>query len=126
MARTVPQEADPKVDAWMEAAPAAHRDLLVAARALIGAALPDAREAIKWGYPTWVGNGNIVALVPYADHVNLQFHQGAHLADPAGLLEGTGKGLRHVKVRHARDLKGPRLAAILRSALRRDREGAEA
>jgi Domain of unknown function (DU1801) len=38
-------------------------------------------------------------LAPHRDRVNLGFYQGARLTDPAGLLEGTGKALRHVKVR---------------------------
>ncbi len=34
------------------------------------------------------------------DRVNLGFHQGAHMRDPYGLLEGTGKQMRHIKIRH--------------------------
>ncbi len=37
-------------------------------------------------------------LMPQTDYVNLGFYHGASLKDPEGLLEGTGKGLRHVKV----------------------------
>jgi hypothetical protein len=37
-------------------------------------------------------------LMPQTDYVNLGFYHGASLKDPEALLEGTGKGLRHVKV----------------------------
>jgi hypothetical protein len=37
-------------------------------------------------------------LMPQTDYVNLGFYHGASLKDPEGLLEGMGKGLRHVKV----------------------------
>jgi hypothetical protein len=37
-------------------------------------------------------------LMPQTNYVNLGFFHGASLKDPEGLLEGTGKGLRHVKV----------------------------
>lgn len=50
------------------------------------------------------------------NHVNLGFNQGAHLPDPAGLLEGTGAHLRHVKVRTATDLERPDIRDLLRAA----------
>jgi hypothetical protein len=37
-------------------------------------------------------------LMPQTNYVNLGFYHGANLKDPEALLEGTGKGLRHVKV----------------------------
>ena len=117
-------EPDPRVDAWLREQPKDLRDLCKAARETIGLALPGAREAIKWGFPTWVGKGNVVAIAPYTERVNLQFYRGASLPDPSGLLEGTGKELRHVKVHHAKDLKTPVVKALLRAAWRTDQEGA--
>ncbi len=38
-------------------------------------------------------------IMPMRGYINLGFYQGAVLADPERLLEGTGKGLRHVKIR---------------------------
>ncbi len=38
-------------------------------------------------------------ILPHGAWVNLGFFQGAGLADPEGLLTGTGARLRHVKVR---------------------------
>ena len=45
----------------------------------------------------------------FKDHVNVGFFQGAALDDPAGLLEGTGKRMRHVKLKPGRE---PDLAAL--------------
>jgi hypothetical protein len=117
-------EPDPRVDAWLRGQPKGSRDLCGAARTAIGAALPGARETIKWGYPTWVGQGNIVAVAPHSEHVNLQFYRGANLPDPAGVLEGTGKVLRHVKLRFVKELKTPAVKGLLRAAWRLDQEGA--
>jgi hypothetical protein len=50
-------------------------------------------------------------------HVNLGFYHGASLPDPAKLLEGTGKELRHVKLRSVSDSKSPAIAALLREAI---------
>ncbi|HET6958631.1 MAG TPA: DUF1801 domain-containing protein [Vicinamibacterales bacterium] len=42
---------------------------------------------------------NICLLVIYREHVNLMFPRGVDLKDPKGLLEGSGKAMRHVKLR---------------------------
>ena len=120
-----PVEPDPRVEAWLADQPKTLRPILEGARDLLDNGLPGARQAIKWGYPTWVGNGNIAAILDYDSHVNLQFFQGARLADPQGLLQGTGKGMRHVRIEHAKDLKTPGTKAIVRSAWRLDQEGGD-
>jgi len=57
-------------------------------------------------------------------HVNLGFYHGAALPDPAGLLEGTGKSLRHVKVRDAAVAHRPAVRALLRAAIAERRQSA--
>jgi hypothetical protein len=58
-------------------------------------------------------------------YVNLGFYHGASLPDPAHLLEGTGKKLRHIKVRTVAEVKQPAVAALLRKAIA-DRQAAKA
>ena len=43
--------------------------------------------------------GLLFAIIAHKSHVNLQLADGALLPDPAGLIEGTGKRIRHVKIR---------------------------
>jgi hypothetical protein len=43
----------------------------------------------------------LFALIPHAGWVNLQLADGALLPNPDGLIEGTGKRIRHIKVRTA-------------------------
>ncbi len=50
-------------------------------------------------------------------HVNLGFYHGASLRDPSALLEGTGKELRHVKLRDVVSTRQPAIAALLREAI---------
>jgi hypothetical protein len=50
--------------------------------------------------------------------VNLAFSRGTDLADPQGLLEGTGKRIRHVKVRAGPDARTAAVRAIVRQAAR--------
>ena len=49
-------------------------------------------------------------------HVDVGFFHGAELADPAGLLEGTGKYMRHVKVRPDGEINAVALARLIESA----------
>ena len=57
-------------------------------------------------------------------HVNLGFYHGASLADPEGLLEGTGKELRHVKLRDVAAAKSDAVASLLREAIRERKRAA--
>ena len=60
-------------------------------------------------------------ILPYKRWVNLGFYQGAELADPEGLLEGTGAKMRHVKVRSVDDARRPGIRGLVEGALERRR-----
>lgn len=57
--------------------------------------------AHQYGYNGW----GMAALTPYAKWVSLAFLRGTALADPDGLLEGTGATVRHIKFRSTEQLK---------------------
>lgn len=59
----------------------------------------------------------LFALIPHAGWVNLQLADGALLPDPDGLIEGTGKRIRHIKVRSAEAPSSPRVRASVRDEL---------
>ena len=63
-------------------------------------------------------------IMPMRGYINLGFHQGAVLADPKRLLEGTGEGLRHVKVRSLAEAERTSVRALVAAALARRRSGA--
>jgi hypothetical protein len=56
-------------------------------------------------------------LGAHKSHVNLGFYHGASLKDPAGLLEGTGKKLRHVKLRGMAEARNPAIESLLIQAI---------
>ena len=56
-------------------------------------------------------------IMPFKNWVNLGFYQGADLADPADIMEGTGKKLRHVKVRSVEDAGRPEIRTLIKEAL---------
>lgn len=109
-----------RVEAFFADQPRPRRVLLEAARGLLDEGLPGATCSLKWSYPTWSGKGNVAALVPYPEHVNLAFFQGARLPDPTRLLTGTGVGMRHVRLDSVAVLKDPAVKALVRNAWRLD------
>ncbi len=58
-------------------------------------------------------------ILPYKRWVNLGFYQGVELADPEGLLEGTGAKMRHVKVRSVDEARQAAVRALVEGALER-------
>ena len=52
-------------------------------------------------------------IAPQSKHINLGFMYGAELDDPDGLLEGTGKLLRHIKIRSVDDLRVPAVRGLI-------------
>ena len=85
-------------------------------RKVIRKAAPEMHESVKWGNPTYATKGkNTACIMVYKDHVNLGFFQGAKMKSKR--LEGTGKGLRHVKVRKLGDIDEKEFSRLLREAV---------
>ncbi len=109
------------------------REIFVALQALVREVMPDANEqldlpdrlvAFGFGPPGSVRmSGLAVALIPHTAHVNVQLADGAVLADPAGMVEGTGKRIRHVKCRSIADVARPPLRTLLEEQARLRRPG---
>jgi hypothetical protein len=78
---------------------------------------PGLSEAVKWGNGCWIGKDGPVAYV-YSDteYVQLGFFRGSSLRDPAGLLEGSGRYVRHIKVRSPSAIDRRAFAPLLREA----------
>lgn len=86
-------------------------------RALVKKALPKVKEGINpWHVPIFESNGPICYYMAGKNHITLGFIRGTSLPDPEGLLEGTGKNLRHVKIKSVDDLKQKGLRELLKSA----------
>ena len=77
----------------------------------------DVRELLHDGHPTaCVGDAAFGYVNAFTAHVNVGFFLGAYLVDPAGLLEGTGKNMRHVKLRPGAGFDEDALAALIHAA----------
>ncbi|MFY9716784.1 MAG: DUF1801 domain-containing protein [Thermoplasmata archaeon] len=80
----------------------------------------DLRLERHWGTPWYVGTDLVCAVQEFSRHVGIEFWRGSALADPKGLLEGTGKNLRHVKLTTLSAASAPAFRTLLRSAIRLD------
>ena len=77
----------------------------------------DVREVLHDGHPTaCVDDAGFGYVNAFKDHVNVGFFRGAEIPDPAGLLEGTGRFMRHVKLAPGRDFNAAVLAGLIETA----------
>lgn len=94
------------------------RQIVLELRGSVHEAIPDVKEVIKWGTLILERNGIVGGVMVHKDKVNLQLWRGAELQDKDRLLEGTGKGMRHLTFLKKDDItKGP-LKALLKEASR--------
>lgn len=77
----------------------------------------DVRELIHDGRPTMcAGDAAFAYVETYRAHVGVGFFRGAELPDPARLLEGAGKSMRHVKLKPGKAIDETALANLIRAA----------
>ena len=107
------------------------REVVLALRSLVREVMPDATEQIDlpdrlvafgFGPPGGTRLRDFaVGLIPHRAHVNVQLADGALLDDPTGIVEGTGKRIRHVKVRSAEAAASPAVRDLVRAQVDRRR-----
>ncbi|MBY0274914.1 DUF1801 domain-containing protein [Candidatus Binatia bacterium] len=77
----------------------------------------DVRELLHDGHPTaCIDDAGFGYVNAFTAHVNVGFFRGADLPDPHGMLEGTGKFMRHVKLRPGASVDADGLAALIACA----------
>ena len=99
------------------------RDLALKLRALVLEVIPNALEhvdapdkIIGYGFSLQMAD-TICVIAPYPSQVFLMFGKGTELPDPLGLLKGTEKHVRHVKIKDASDIEAPALRTLLEAAV---------
>lgn len=110
---------DPAIDEWLSGEP---WELFALARdwfAVFRNCGMDVDELIHDGCPVACVKGLAFGYVNvFRKHVNVGFFNGAELADPKGLLEGSGKRMRHVKLFPGETVDGRALKALIKAAYR--------
>jgi hypothetical protein len=119
-------DADPRVDAYIDALPTWQADILREVRALVHAADPEVSETIKRTVqPYFVLEGNICAFLAAKDHVNVFLYDGAIVPDPEGIITGghDNKTARTVGFRRQDTVNAPALTQMFRQIIANNRAG---
>lgn len=110
---------EPAIDAWLDTQPIRLGSMARRWFTQMRQCGPDVRELMHDGCPTvCVEDAPFAYVNAFTAHVNVGFFHGPSLPDPAGLLEGTGKYMRHVKVRPGLPLDREALEALITAAYR--------
>jgi hypothetical protein len=114
---------DPAIDAWMRE----HEGELgaIARRwfEVMRGCGDDVRELLHDGHPTaCVGDAAFAYVNAFSAHVNVGFFRGSTLSDPGGVLVGTGKFMRHVKLGPDRHVDAEVLHRLIETAYKDLRE----
>ena len=90
-----------------------------ALRDFVKKTVPGTKETVNsWGVPTFEAPDPFCFYMAGKNHVTFGFHFGTSLNDPENLLEGTGKNIRHVKLRTLADLEQKSLRELVLAAAR--------
>jgi hypothetical protein len=107
---------DPAVERWFTSSRSELRLLAHLWFAEMRSCGPDVVELLHDGHPTaCVEDAAFGYVNAFSAHVNVGFFHGATLNDPAGLLEGTGRFMRHVKVRPGAPMDEAALRGLIRA-----------
>jgi hypothetical protein len=108
---------DPAVDAWFTDITDPFRLIVHPWFERMRACGPDVCELIHDGCPTaCVGDAAFAYVGAFKAHASIGFFHGAALPDPHGLLEGSGKRMRHMKLRPGMELDEEKLAELIAAA----------
>jgi hypothetical protein len=108
---------DPSIEIWMREHTGALGVIAQDWFQVMRACGDDVRELLHDGHPTaCVADAAFGYVNAFKAHVNVGFFRGAEIADPEGLLEGTGKFMRHVKLRPECKVNSAALMKLIETA----------
>lgn len=118
------KDGEKTIAAYLKSLGKPQREIAEALHTLIVKTLPKAEVRIKWGYPWYELNGeNVAYLAGVAKRMNFGFPNGAQIESE--LLEGTGKGMRHIKIASVDEIQPRKFAALLKAAAKLTESSAE-
>jgi len=111
------EKRDPTIEAWLKGPPHERGDLVRPWFAKMRACGEDVRELMHDGFPTvCVDDAPFAYVSIFKAHANVGFYYGAELSDPARLLEGNGKRMRHVKLKPGQAVDPAALGGLIDAA----------
>ena len=114
---------DTEVQAFLESYPPDVCDLVWKLRALVFEVIPNVQELVDAsdqmiGYGLSTNWADIMCVIaPYSSNVILMFGKGSELRDPEGMLKGTEKHVRYIKIVEASDIQAPDVRTLIETAV---------
>jgi hypothetical protein len=106
------------IDAWFDTFIPLQRQLAQDMKRAVMSAEPSLTLSIKWGNLIFSHMGiHIGAIVMYKEHAHLQVFNGAQVASQFSALEGTGRGLRHIKFKCKQAVNADLIKSVIRASL---------
>ena len=113
--------ASKEVSEYINNLPDDKKEIVKALREIILPVDPSLNESLKWKQPVYSKKGDICYLFPAGNHVNLGFYNGTELRDPKKMLEGTGKNMKHIKIRGLENIDKEYFWELVSDAISKDK-----
>jgi hypothetical protein len=108
------------VDDFMTSVGVSLKPAVIKIREIILNSSKDLKEGIKWRSPVFYINENICGINIHKNHINLQFFHGAQF-DTENILEGSGTGMRHLKIVKIQDVDEKVISSLMKKAIKYDK-----
>jgi hypothetical protein len=105
------------VDGYLKGSDPKMGELALKLRNLILELVPEADEVIKWKNLFYENNGAFCAILIHKSYLNLEFTRGRELKEIGYPLEGTGKNIRHLKIKKSADIGSESLKDLIMTAV---------
>jgi len=102
------------VNDYIEKQQSPQKEICLSLREIILETLPSLKEEMKWGVPNY---GNLFYFVALKAHVNLGFSIKDLTNDEIKLFEGTGKTMRHIKIKTVEDINKEKIVKLLKMVI---------
>lgn len=93
-----------QVTRYINEAPPKQQEIMEVLRQLVRATVPGVKEEFKWSRPVFRSDKDFAYLKTARAYVTLGFFKFEKLRDVHGRLEGTGKDMRHIKLKTVQDI----------------------
>jgi len=103
---------DTKVDNYVRELASPNKEICEKLRAVIVKTFPSIKEELKWGVPAY--DGGKYYFVALKNHVNLGFSIKGLSKEELSLFEGTGKTMRHLKIKSIDDIDDNKISGLLK------------
>ncbi|HOI76831.1 MAG TPA: DUF1801 domain-containing protein [Methanofastidiosum sp.] len=111
-----------EVSEYINNLPEDKKEIVKALREIILSIDPSLNESLKWKQPVYSNKGDICYIFPTGGHVNLGFYRAIELKDPKKLLQGTGKTMRHIKIKSLEQIDKEYFWELVSDAISKDKQ----